>query len=415
MSTDEAQIVKSAGSMEIIADGSVTTPRGFSAGAIHVGVRSDWDKLDVALLASEAPCVAAATYTKNRLPGASLVISRQHLSGGRAQAVVANAGCANAATGKRGLDDAIVMAQAAGAKLGVDPHLVVVASTGVIGTYLPMERIGAGIEKISLSPDSGLDFAKAIMTTDTVPKHTAVRCGGWSVGGVVKGVGMIHPNMATMLCFMTTDALVAEPFLASALRRAVDASFNMIDVDSDTSPDDIALVMANGLSGGPAIDEGHPEAEAFVSALTRVSIHLAKAMVADAEGATKVIEARVDGAASQEDARRAAREIVSSLGVKTMVYGEDPNWGRVLSAVGNCGAEVSEEKAAVFVQTPDGGELCMFRDGLPQPYDPAKAKAGLKPKEVRFRVDLGLGGASATAWGSDMTEEYVRLNSMYTT
>ena len=394
--------------------GSVTTPRGFTAGGIHVGVRTDWDKLDVGIVASEAPCVAAATYTQNRVPGASLVMSKQHLSNGKAQAIVANAGCANAATGKQGMDDAIQMAQLTARKLGIDPHDVVVASTGVIGTYLPMDRIEGGIERLALTSDGGLDFATAIMTTDTVAKHVAIRSGNWSIGGVVKGVGMIHPNMATMLCFMTTDAPVAQPFLAGALKKAVDASFNMIDVDSDTSPDDIALVLANGLAGGDPIDSGHPEAGAFEGALARVCITLARKMVADAEGATKVIQARVEGAVSLEDARKAAREIIRSIGVKTAIYGQDANWGRVLSAVGNSGAVVVEEKISLYFQSADGKEICVFR-GEPVPYDPAEAKACLAPAEVHIRVDMGLGEGAATAWGSDLTEEFVRLNSVYTT
>ncbi|TMB98997.1 MAG: bifunctional glutamate N-acetyltransferase/amino-acid acetyltransferase ArgJ [Chloroflexi bacterium] len=400
--------------LQVLEQGTVTTPRGFTAGAVHVGVRSDWEKLDVGILASDVPCAAAAASTRNRVPGASLVISRKHLASGRAQAVVANAGCANAATGKRGLDDAVRLAQLAGQKLGIDAHLVVVASTGVIGTYLPMDRMAPGIGKISLSSDGGLDFAKAIMTTDTRPKHVAVRSRDWSIGGVVKGVGMIHPNMATMLCFMTTDAAVSQPFLQSALAAAVEDSFNMIDVDSDTSPDDIAVVMANGLAQGDEIDSSDPQARLFSAALAQVCVHLAKAMVADAEGATKVIEARVEGAASREDARSAARAVISSLGVKTAVYGRDPNWGRILSAIGNSGARVEEELVKLFVATPDGGELQLF-DGVPVEVDPALAKSCLVPADIRFRAHLGLGAGAATAWGSDLTENYVRLNSEYTT
>jgi glutamate N-acetyltransferase/amino-acid N-acetyltransferase len=400
--------------LELVAEGSVTTPRGFQAGAIHVGVRTDWDKLDVGLLYSEKPCVAAATTTRNRVPGASLVVSRRHLENGAAQAVVANAGCANAATGKQGMADAVKMAQLAAQKFTLDPHEVVVASTGVIGTYLPMDRIGAGIEKIEMTADGGLDFAKAIMTTDTRPKHVAVRSGNWSIGGVVKGVGMIHPNMATMLCFITTDAQVEQPFLSATLKEAVNGSFNMIDIDSDTSPDDIALVLANGRAGGDPIDEGHPQAGAFASGLEYVCQYLAKAMVDDAEGATKRIEAHVEGAASLSDARKAAREIVRSLGVKTAVYGHDPNWGRVLSAIGNSGAEVKEERVKLFLACPDGVEICLF-DGVPQPFDAVASKACLTPREVRFRVEMGLGNAAATAWGSDLTEDFVRLNSQYTT
>jgi len=401
--------------LEILLDGSVTTPRGFTAGAVHVGVRTDWDKLDVGIVASEVPCVAAATYTRNRVPGASLVVSKQHIAAGPVQAVVANAGCANAATGKQGMGDAAEMCRLTAKKLGIDSEAVVVASTGVIGAYLPMGRIGLGIEKIELSADGGLDFAKAIMTTDTRPKHIAVRHGGWSIGGVVKGVGMIHPNMATMLCFVTTDAAVAQPFLQASLKEAVDSSFNMIDVDSDTSPDDIALVMANGLAGGDELHELHVGAGAFAAGLKHVCTHLAKAMVADAEGASKVIQATVTGAASLGDARLAAREIIRSVGVKTAIYGLDPNWGRILSAIGNSEAAVDEYRTKLSFLGPDGSEVCVFRDGAPMSYDAAKAKACLEPRDVMIRVDMGLGEGAATAWGSDLTEEFVRLNSVYTT
>jgi glutamate N-acetyltransferase/amino-acid N-acetyltransferase len=401
--------------LNVIPDGSVTTPRGYTAGAIAVGVRTDWDKLDVGLLASEVPCVAAATYTQNRVPGASLVVSKKHVASGQIQAVIANAGCANAATGKQGLVDAQALCQQAGAKLNIDPHLVVVASTGVIGTFLPMDRITPGIDQIELSNAGGLDFATAIMTTDTRRKHIAVSAGDWTIGGVVKGVGMIHPNMATMLCFITTDATVARPFLQSTLREAVNTSFNMIDVDSDTSPDDIALVMANGLSGTTEIDETHPEAGLFAEALTYVCTHLAKEMVADAEGSTKMIEATVEGASSLADARLAAREIIRSVGVKTAIYGHDPNWGRILSAVGNSGAEVDEFKVRLSFHGPTGEEVCVFQDGTPTNYDGSRAKECLLSRDVKILVQMGLGDGAATAWGSDLTEEFVRLNSVYTT
>ena len=401
--------------LEVISDGTVTTPRGFLAGAANVGVRSDWDKLDVGTVYSEEPCVAAGVYTKNNLKGASLLVSMEHLSRGRAQAIVTNSGCANCATGEQGIKDAIKMAQLTGARFGIDPHDVVVASTGVIGTFLPMDRITAGIEQMEMSPDGGLDFARSIMTTDTRPKHVAVRSANWSIGGVVKGVGMIHPNMATMLCFVTTDAAVTQSFLSSVLKEAVDDSFNMIDVDNDTSPDDTVVVMANGLAGGNSIDDGHPEAELFRSALRTVCIDLAKQMIGDAEGATKMIEARVEGAASIEDARKAAREIVVSVGVKTAIYGHDPNWGRIISAVGNSGAAMKTETTTLHLTTLDGGELCLFRDGVPQDYDPAAARACLAPRDVRMRVTMGLGDGTATAWGSDLTEDFVRLNSLYTT
>jgi glutamate N-acetyltransferase / amino-acid N-acetyltransferase len=401
--------------LEIVSDGTVTTPRGFLAGAAKVGVRSDWDKLDVGIIFSEQPCVAAGVYTKNNLKGASLLVSIDHLSRRKAQAIVANSGCANCATGEQGIEDAIKMAQLTGAKFGIDPHDVVVASTGVIGTLMPMDRVASGIEQIKPTTDGGLDFAKSIMTTDTRAKHVAVRTSNWSIGGVVKGVGMIHPNMATMLCFITTDAAVAQPFLAATLKDDVDASFNMIDVDNDTSPDDTVVVLANGLAGGDPIDEAHPEAALFHEALRTVCIDLAKQQIADAEGATKMIEARVEGAASIEDARKAAREIVVSVGVKTAIYGHDPNWGRIISAVGNSGAAMKTENTSLYLRTLDGDELCLFNEGVPQQYDPAVAKSCLAPHDVLMRVTMGLGDASATAWGSDLTEDFVRLNSLYTT
>ena len=401
--------------IETIAEGGIASAKGFVAGAVRARMRSDWDKLDVSMLYSEAPCDTAAVYTSCNVVAAPLTVTRKHLSDGRAQAVLANSGCANAATGERGLDDAVEMAKLAGERIGLDPKQVVVASTGVIGTFLPMERMAHAVEAIELSPGGGLAFAQGIMTTDTRPKQFAVRFGDYTLGGACKGAGMIHPNMATMLAFLTTDAPVAGPFLSKALKEAVDVSFNLIDIDSDTSTNDMVVVMANGLAGGDPIDGGHPGAPAFAAALTQVSTEMAKAIVADAEGSTKVIQATVVGAASPEDARLAAREIVRSLGVKTAVYGHDPNWGRVLAAVGNAGCRMEQAKTDLALVDGEGHELCLMKHGTPQPLEPGQAKPYFEALEVRFLVDLGLGDGSATAWGSDMTEEYVRVNSLYTT
>jgi len=294
----------------------------------------------------------------------------------------------------------------------------VVASTGVIGTFLSMERMRHGVEAVELSVGGGLAFAQGIMTTDTRPKQSAVKFGEHTLGGATKGAGMIHPNMATTLTFLTTDASVAAPFLSRMLKEAVDVSFNMIDVDSDTSTNDMVVVLANGLAGGEEInDDGHPLAPPFAAALTHVCTELAKAIVADAEGGTKVIEATVVGAASPEEARLAAREVVRSLAVKTAVYGHDPNWGRVLAAVGNSGCRVEEAKTSLWLVDAQGHghELCLLKQGSPQPLAEGEAKPYFEALEVRFRVDLGLGEHTATAWGSDLTEEYVRLNSLYTT
>ena len=407
--------VKTNEQLEILTAGGVTTPKGFTAGGVHVGVRTDWDKLDVGMVASEASCTVAATYTSNQLKAAPLLVTKEHLADGKAQAIVANAGCANAATGHQGRDNAVKMAQLAAEKLGIDPHDVIVASTGVIGTQLPMDRIANGIEIVGLSSGGGTDFAVAIMTTDTVNKQIAVTNGNWTIGAACKGVGMIHPNMATMLCFITTDASVDQSFLQKSLSEAVDVSFNMVDIDGDTSTNDMAVVMANGLASGDVIDAAHPEAAVFRKALTLVCTSIARKMVHDAEGGTKLIEAKVEGAASPEDARKAAREIVSSVGVKTAVYGQDPNWGRILAAIGNSGAAFDMEKTRLVLKHPDGGDVALFAAGVPQKYDLAAAKACLAPGDVFIAVDLGLGTGDATAWGSDMTEEFIRLNSVYTT
>jgi len=401
--------------IEITQDGGITSPRGFTAGGVHVGVRDDWTKLDVGLVLSEAPCTTAAVYTSNTLKAAPLLVTKEHLKNGKAQAIVANSGCANAATGAQGAENAVAMAKLAAEKLGVDPADVIVASTGVIGLQLPMDRIAKGVTEAKLTGDGGDDFAVSIMTTDTVKKQIAVSFGGWTIGAACKGVGMIHPNMATMLCFMTTDAPVGETFLSAALKEAVDVSFNMVDIDNDTSTNDMAIVLANGLAGGDTISAGQPDAEAFQKALTLVCTSMARMMVSDAEGGTKLIETKVEGAASPADARKAAREVVTSIGVKTAIYGEDANWGRILAAIGNSGAAWSEPKTALYLRHPDGGEVCLYSNGAPQEYDEAVAKACLAPAEVLVRIELGQGTGEATAWGSDLTEEFVRLNSMYTT
>jgi len=401
------------GDFEFLTEGTVTSPRGFLAGAVRAGIRRDIKKLDLGLLYSEALCTAAAVYTSNLVKAAPLLVTQKHLADGKAQAVIANSGSANAATGERGLRDAWEMAQLAASRLDISPYQVVVASTGVIGTFLPMARIRQEVPRIPLSDAGGFDFARAIMTTDTRPKNAAVRFsyGGrqYTVGAVAKGAGMIHPNLATMFCFLATDAPLAQPFLAACLRQAVDASFNLIDVDSDTSTNDMVVALANGLAGGEAIDAHHPAAEDFRSALETICLYAAKAIVTDAEGATKIIECRVEGAASLSDARRAAREVVRSLGVKTAIYGHDPNWGRILAAVGNSGAHMEEARTTLWL-----ADHCLFQ-GEPQAFDAAAAKAHLAGREVNIRVHLGLGDAAATAWGADLTEEYVRLNSRYTT
>jgi glutamate N-acetyltransferase/amino-acid N-acetyltransferase len=308
------------------------------------------------------------------------------------------------------------MSRLAAAVAGCEADDVAVCSTGVIGRPLPMERIREGLPRIELRPDGGFDLARAIMTTDTRPKHiaAAVEADGrrYTVGGIAKGSGMIHPDMATMLGFMTTDAAVDGALLQTLLSDAVEDSFNMITIDGDTSPEDMVVLLANGATArnGDVIDAGHAAAPLLRAALQHVAVTLSRKLARDGEGAGKLLEVRVDGAASADDARLAAKAIVGSLLVKTAVYGNDPNWGRVLVAAGYSGAELDEPRTSLSIQ-----DVEVYRDGAGVEFDPAALSAGLQQTEVRFRLDLGLGEGSATAWGCDLTPEYVRINSEYTT
>lgn len=401
--------------IDFIAGGTVTSPRGFRAGATSAGIKKKAKPaLDLGILFSEVPCVAAGVLTTSRIKSAPVLLCQERLSNGRAVAIVANSGCANAYTGEQGITDAAEMAASAAFALGCNPEGVFVASTGVTGQPLPIDLIKAGIRQVALSTEGGHELARAIMTTDTVPKETAVivRAGGeeFTIGGIAKGSGMIHPDMATMFGFLTTDAAVELAFLRSALRRVADVSFNMISVDGDTSPSDTVLLMANGLAKNKPISADSPLAEVFERALTRVCLYLAKAIARDGEGATRLIEVTVRGAASVSDARLAARTIVGSSLVKTAVYGGDPNWGRIIAALARSGAELVESKIGL-----DIGKVKVLRDGRPLSFREADVIGVFKDSEVPVRVDLNLGTASATAWGCDLTPEYVKINSQYMT
>ncbi|MDE3097396.1 MAG: bifunctional glutamate N-acetyltransferase/amino-acid acetyltransferase ArgJ, partial [Chloroflexota bacterium] len=334
-----------ASGIAIIEGGSVTSPQGFRAGAVYAGIKTAGEgKLDVALLTSDRPCAAAAMFTRSSVKGAPVLVSQEHVRDGRAQAIVVNAGISNVAMGETGLANAREMCALAAAKLGVAPDDVLVGSTGVIGRPLPMEKVRDGIARIELRPDGGHEFARAIMTTDTRPKTLGVRfsCDGrdYALAAAAKGSGMIHPDMATMFCFLTTDAPVDAPFLRDALRDAVDDSLNMISVDNDTSTSDTTAILANGAGGGETIGAAHPCAGAFAAALREVCIAVARMLARDGEGAEKLIEVRVEGAASRAEARAAARTISASPLVKTAVHGNDPNWGRLLMAAGRSGARI---------------------------------------------------------------------------
>jgi glutamate N-acetyltransferase/amino-acid N-acetyltransferase len=404
-------------SLKHVSGGTVTTPRGFSAGATYAGIKSpNAGVLDLGILFSEVPCVAAAVFTTNRTKAAPVILSRRHLEDGTAQAVVVNAGCANACTGEQGFADAEEMAVAAAGKLGLAPQQVLVSSTGVIGVSLPMDLVGSAIGEVGLSKEGGHDLAKAIMTTDRVPKEKAVQvalgAAGTEVliGGIAKGSGMIHPDMATLLCFVATDAAVEPGFLGSALRRAVDASFNMLTIDGDTSPNDSVIVMANGLAGNEPVRGGTPEAEDFENALQEVCVSLTRAIAGDGEGASKLIDVIVEGAPSTEQARTVARVVAGSLLVKAAVHGSDPNWGRIIAAVGRSGPEVEEARTDLYL-----GEVCVMRAGRPEPFDGTRVRSILDRPEVTIRICLNLGDAAATAWGCDLSEEFVTINSEYTT
>ncbi len=401
--------------IELIEGGSVTSPKGYRAGGVYAGMKSAGEGvLDLGILVSERPAAVAGTFSTNKILSPSITVSRRRTEGGQSRGVVANSGCANCSVGEQGLLDAEEMTRLAAAHVGVAVEDMCVASTGMIGVELPMALIRWSIGSVELTEDGGEAFARSIMTTDSRPKHIAASFSAsgktYTIGGVAKGVGMIHPDMATMLSFITCDANVRLGFLREALREAVNLSFNMIDVDGDQSTNDTVLLFANGAADGEHIAKGSEGAESFQSALNAVSIHLAKELVRDGEGAGHVMEVTVDGAVSMADARCAAREISSSNLVKAMVHGRDPNWGRIMMALGKSGVELDESKIDIFINRihiVDGGKAIS--------YHADSVISGMSAEEVSFRVSLNIGEASATAWGSDLTEEYVTFNSAYST
>jgi glutamate N-acetyltransferase/amino-acid N-acetyltransferase len=397
-----------------VVDGGVTLAAGFTAGAVYAGIKTPGpDKLDLTILASDRPAVVAGIFTRNAFCAAPVVVSREVVAAGRARAVIANAGNANACTGEQGLADAREMAALAATRIDGEPSEVLVASTGLIGINLPMDQIRAGVRDIELGSDGGAKLARAIITTDTHPKSAGaeLELGGKTVrvGGSAKGAGMIHPNMATLLAFVTTDAAVDQGYLQTALSRAGADSFNMISVDGDTSTNDTLVVLANGAAGNPVVNGGE-DGERFTAALTYVCGELAKAIVSDGEGATRLIRVDVRGAASDDDARAAARSVVRSNLVKAAVYGSDPNWGRVLCAIGYSGAQVDPMAVDLFV-----GGVQLVKAGAPVPGSREAAEPVMKEKEVNFVADLHVGAWAATAWGCDLTEAYVVENSAYST
>ncbi len=397
-------------------EGGITAPKGFAAGAVHCGIKASPAALDLAVLAAEAPVSAAALFTTNLAQAAPVMVSRQHLerTRGRARALVINSGCANACTGAQGLAHAAQMAQEAAAAIGCTPDEVLVASTGVIGVGLKMDRVVGGIRAAAgrLSRQHGAEAARAIMTTDPFPKDHAVavetRRGRFVVGGMAKGSGMIEPNMATMLGFLTTDAEVPPALLRRALQVSARDTFNAITVDGECSTNDSLFALASGASGVVIDEETYP---ALVDGLLAVSRELAVAIVRGGEGATKVIAVTVADARDVDDARQVARTIANSPLVKTAVHGADPNWGRIVAAAGRSGVAFDIDRLTVHV----GGTL-LFERGLPHDESAPVAAAHLKGKNVQIDLNLGSGGGvSATIWTCDLSAEYVRINGEYRT
>ncbi|MBF8266458.1 MAG: ornithine acetyltransferase [Dehalococcoidia bacterium] len=373
--------------INVIPQGTVTSPQGFLAGSTSAGIKSKSKELDLGLLFSRNPCTAAGVFTQNKVKAAPVLLSMETLKKRQTQAVVVNSGCANAGTGEKGMEDAREMVSLAARKLGIPADKVFVASTGVIGVNIPVDKVRSGLENIKLSPGGGYELARAIMTTDAWPKERAVeieidghRC---IIGGIAKGAGMIHPNLATLLVFLTTDAAVEANFLQTALKKAVDASFNMVTVDGDTSTNDSVIILANGLAGNKAITRDTPNGRLFQRALEEVCVFLARSVACNAEGASHLIEIKVEGAISQLQARRAARTIAGSNLVKTAVHGADPNWGRILAAVGRSEIELDENKIDIYI-----GDICLMKGGKPQTFDKNEAQDLLRKMVVGIRVGV---------------------------
>jgi glutamate N-acetyltransferase/amino-acid N-acetyltransferase len=394
--------------------GGAVAPEGFVAGGVVCGVRNS-GRRDLGLLFSELDCTAAAVFTRNVVRGAPLEVTREAIGDGNVRAVVANSGNANTATGRKGLEDAYAMQALAAKALGIEAGDVAVASTGVIGEHLPMDKISAGIEAAAaeLGRD-GASFAEAILTTDTRTKEVAaqVEVGGKvvTVGGTAKGSGMIHPNMGTMLAFLTTDAAVEKECLQETLRQATDRTFNRVTVDGDTSPSDMAILLSNGAAGGDTLTLDSPDYPAFAGTVEAVAQVLAKEIARDGEGATRLVEVIVEGAKDEESAAALAKSVVGSNLVKAAVFGEDANWGRVLNAMGYSGVSFDPEDVELWF-----GPVKVFGRGEPVDHEEAEANAALASGEVRITARLGEGDASATAWGCDLTYEYVRINGSYRT
>jgi glutamate N-acetyltransferase/amino-acid N-acetyltransferase len=404
---------------------AVTYPRGFRAGTAACGIKAfttgassipSSQKTDLCVIQSERTCDTGGVFTTNKVKSASVVIDKLHLQHNRVQALVINSGNANACTGAQGFKDALLMAKLTADRLDLDPDQVLVSSTGVIGRYMPMDAVKVGIAGACSDLDAGHgeDAARAIMTTDTVPKTAQLdlELGGKAVrvGGMSKGSGMIHPNMATMLAYITTDAAVEPGLMATMVRSVADRSFNQVTVDGDSSTNDTFLLLANGAAGNTPVRAGSADAEALERAVLEVAQHLARAIARDGEGATKLMTVRVLDAASVEEGRMAARAVASSSLVKTAIHGGDPNWGRIVCALGYSGAELAIDRLHLSI-----GGVAVFERGAGVEVDLAAVRRIFEQPEIEIVATLGVGDGSAEAWGCDLSEEYVRINADYTT
>ena len=400
-------------------EGGVTAAKGFSAGGMYCGIRKNKSKPDLAMIYSSAPCAAAGMYTSNLVKGAPILVTKRNLENGTAHAVICNSGNANTCNAD-GEEKAWSMCEIAGKALHIDPHDVIVASTGVIGQVLPIEPIAdtAPLLAASLSSDGSSQAARAIMTTDTVVKEAAaeLEIGGKTVrlGGICKGSGMIHPNMCTMLCFLTTDAAVSAPVLDKALRAVVADTFNMVSIDGDTSTNDTITIMANGLAENPEIQANTAEYEAFQEALRGICTNLARKMAKDGEGATKLLVCKASGAADLDSARKVAKSVICSSLLKAAMFGADANWGRVLCAIGYAGTDTDISKVDVSFRSA-AGTIDVCRNGSGIPFSEEEAKKILSEDEIDILVSLGDGTSSAEAYGCDLTYEYVKINGDYRT
>ena len=394
-------------------DNCVTAPRGFRAGVTASGIKSDATINDLAILASDVPCVAAGTFTTSSTRAAPVIVCQERLKSGRAQAVIVNSGNANCATGELGMQNAYLMTEFVAKRFQLNEELVLCSSTGIIGRQLPIDKVEAGVAAIELSTDQGNAFSEAILTTDTRPKRIALefQIEGHTIrlGGVTKGAGMIYPNMATMLSYLTTDAAIEQDWMRVELKAAVADSFNMMAMDGDMSTNDTCILFANGLAGNTPINANHPEAGTFREALRRVTQYLAREMARDGEGASKLMTVYVQGAQDKADAIKAARAITLSPLWQCALAGGDPNWGRIVAALGASGCRLDQSNYDIFI-----GDVQIMKQGLAAQYDQQDARAAMAGNEVSIAIDLHLGEGKATAWGCDLTHGYIDENTLYT-